>query len=145
MGIKLKIVTPDGTIYQDTDIKSITIPTKTGIITIMEDHIPLVSLLQPGEINVEKSDHTVDLAISSGIVEIYQESEVYILAETAERAEKIDLERAEEARKRAEEYLAKQEILDDIDFAKFQALIEKEIARINTAKKYKNIRKKYTK
>ncbi|HEX9804556.1 MAG TPA: ATP synthase F1 subunit epsilon [Candidatus Dojkabacteria bacterium] len=137
--IKLKFVTPYGTIYNDSDIDAITIPTKSGIITIKGDHVPMLSIITPGEIQLDKGSHSVSLSVSKGVIDIRQNSVVYILADTAERAEEIDIERAEQARKRAEEFLKKQEDIADIDFARVQAQIEKELARINVARKYKKL------
>jgi F-type H+-transporting ATPase subunit epsilon len=138
--IKLKIVTPDGIIYQDNKIEGVTLKTEDGVITIQSDHIPLLSIVKPGEVKIEKENHTVNLAISKGIVDVRRESEIYILADTAERAEEIDLKRAQEARERAEKILAQKESLEDIEFAKIQAKIEKELARISVGRKYRKFR-----
>ena len=131
------ILTPEGTTYQD-DITKVTIPTKAGQITVLPGHAPLVSVLRPGEITVHKEDKSiVHLSVSTGILEIRPDSSVYLLADTSERAEDIDVERAEQARKRAQELLESQDALADVDFARLQAVIDREMARIGTAKKYK--------
>ena len=137
--IHIKIVTPEGVIYEDKQIESITLPTTAGVITVKDDHVPVVSVITSGEINVEKDGHTVDLAVSKGILEIKRDSMIYILADTAERAEDIDLERAEVARKRAEEYINSQESIADVEFARLQAKIEKELARLSVGRKYKRL------
>lgn len=139
--MNVSIVTPEGVVYQDKQIESLTLPTKAGVITIKDDHVPMISIVSAGEMNLDKDEgHTVNLAISGGVVEIKRESEIIILADTAERAEDIDIERAEEARKRAQEFLKKKEDIADFEFAKLQAKIEKELARIHVGKKYKNVR-----
>mgnify|MGYP001613502840 CR=1 FL=1 len=135
--IKFKIVTPDGITYEDDAVEQVTIPTATGYITVLPGHIPLITPLMAGELVVKKKDHSVPLAVSGGVVEVRPKSEVYILADTAERAEHIDLERAETAKKRAEELLTAAEHEADIDYAKLQAVIERELARINVGKKYR--------
>lgn len=137
--INFKIVTPEGTIYDDS-IDKVTIPTMSGAITVYENHIPLVSVLRAGEMNIHKGDAVTNLAVSSGVLEIRPESTVYVMADTAERAMEIDIDRAEEARKRAEELLAKQENMLDIDFARLQAKIEKELARVSVGNKYRNLK-----
>ena len=138
--IDFRIVTLEGLIYEG-EIDKVTIPTTSGEITVLANHAPMVSVLKAGELAVHKSDHTVGMAVSGGIIEIRPDSEVYIMADTAERAEDIDLSRAEEAKKRAEQLLKEQEGAADIDFARIQVAIEKELARLDVGRKYKNLRR----
>lgn len=140
MNITLKVVTPEGYKYDSDGILAITIPTEAGVITVKEDHIPLLSVLMPGELIIEKEDNTFELAISAGMLHVIHDNEVHILADTAERAEDIDLERAEAARKRAEEYLKQKTSDENIDYAMLQAQINKELARISVAKKYRKLK-----
>ena len=135
--LRFTIVTPDGVTYQDEAVEQVTIPTATGYITVLPGHIPLVTPLTAGELVVKKSDHTVPMAVSGGVVEVRPGSEVHILADTAERAEHIDIERAEAAKQRAEELLAAQQHTADVDYARLQAVIERELARITIGKKYR--------
>jgi len=133
--LKLKIVTPEKILF-DNKVLQVSISTTMGEITILPNHIPLVSQLAPGEVIVKTDKGEEDLmAISGGFVEILPE-QIVILADTAERAEDIDEERAEEARKKAEEIL-KTKVADTESFAMFSAQIEKEMARLKVARKYK--------
>lgn len=134
-----KIVTPYGIIYES-DVQRVTVPTTTGEITVLPNHAPLVSTLAPGEIIVHKDGTPVSLAVSTGILEIRPENQMYILADTAERAEHIDIARAEEARKRAEELLRQEHDVANVDFARIQSTIERELARISVGNKYRNAR-----
>lgn len=134
--IDFKIVKPEGVVYEDM-IEKVTIPTLAGEITILEEHSPLVSVLATGVITIKKKDFEVNLAVSGGILEIRQDSKVYVMADSAERAEEIDLERAEQARLRAEKLLQEKNKLEDVDFAKLQAIIEREMNRIHVGKKYR--------
>lgn len=134
--IDFKIVTPDGVVYAD-DIDRVTIPTQAGEVTILANHAPLVSILKAGELLVRKGSDIVALAVSSGIIEIRPDSKVYIMADTAERPEDIDVAAAEKARARAEELLKKQAEVEDVDFARIQAMMERELARLNVANKYR--------
>ncbi len=134
--IKFEIVTPERTVLK-TEIDQITIPTKSGQITILPGHIPLVSMLIAGEIIIKKNGEDVFMSVSGGFVEVMV-NKVVILADTAERAEEIDPERAEKAKKRAKE-LQKQKSGDAREFAALSSQIEKELARIKVAKKYKKI------
>jgi len=144
--MKLKIVTPDGVIFENHEVESVSFPTEEGIMTVKEDHVPLITLLQPGEVVIVRNDHSEGglvedyLAISKGLIQINPESDVKVLADTAERAEEIDLERAEEARKKAEVYRKQKEDAIDVDYAMIQAKLDKELARIEVGKKYKKIR-----
>lgn len=136
--ITFKVVTPDGVTYED-EIEKVTIPTGAGQITVLEGHAPLVSTLKPGIVFVHKDKNVVELAISTGILEIRPDSEVYLMADTSERAEDIDIERAQQARDRAEELMRQQENAADVDFARLQAVIDKEMARITVGKKWRKL------
>lgn len=138
--IPFKVVTLHGVTYED-DIEKVTIPTAAGEITVHPNHAALVSVLQPGEVVIHKEGHTVPLVVSAGLVEIRPTGEVYIMADTAERAEDIDLDRAEQkAKARAEELMKQQHSLQDVDFARIQALIEKDLARIDVGNRYRKLR-----
>lgn|SRR3989338_3966716 len=138
MLMKFKIVTPDGVIYED-EIESVSLPTTIGEITVLPHHIPLISVIKIGEIRIVKGNHEVGVAVSSGVLEVRETNEVIVIADTAERAEHIDIERAEAARKRAEELMKQEKFEDDRQFAMLQAQMEKELTRIKVGKKYKNI------
>lgn len=134
-----KIVTPEGVIYEDDAVDKVTIPAADGEMTVLPGHSPLVSTMGTGELIIYKKGAEHPIACHGGILEIRPDSEVYVLADRAERAEHIDIERAQEARKRAEELLAQEKSLSDMDFARIQALIEKEMNRISVGKKYRKL------
>lgn len=134
--IDFKIVTPEKTIYED-KILQLSVFTEMGEITILPNHVPIVSLIKAGELRLKKSDGEVVMAVSGGFVEVRGKNEVVILADSAERAEDIDIEKAEAARKRAEEMLEEKETMDDLEFAKLQAVIDREMARIRVGNKYR--------
>ncbi|MCD4705619.1 F0F1 ATP synthase subunit epsilon [bacterium] len=134
--MKFEIVTPEKTVLKE-KINQVTIPTKDGEITVLPNHIPLVSILVPGEIILKKENKDFSIAVSGGFVEVLVDK-VVILADTAERAEEIDERRAEEARKRAEK-IKKEKTVDSREFVALSAKIEKELARIKVARKRKRI------
>lgn len=135
--IEIHIVTPHGVIYEDT-VQKITLPTQNGQITVLGGHLPLLSVLKPGEIIITKQEgNIVSLAVSHGVVDVRASSIVYVMADTAERAEHVDIERAQEAKMRAEELLKQEQDLADVEFARLQAKIEKELVRIHVGKKYR--------
>lgn len=134
--IKFKIVTPEGSVYED-EVSQCTIPTMSGEITVLPNHIPLVSILKTGEIRFIDKDGDHAIALAGGFLEVRGNNELIILADNAERAEEIDIERAEEARKRAEELLKQSENEADVDFARIQAMMDREMNRIKVGKKWK--------
>jgi len=137
--IQFKIVTPEKIVYSD-DIDKVTIPTKDGEITVLANHSPLISILKTGEMKIVKDDNIISLSVSTGFVEIRPNSEVYILADTAERAEDIDIERAKIAKERVEKMLKDKSNINDINFAALQASLNRELTRIKIANKYRKIR-----
>jgi len=137
--MKFEIVTPERVVLKE-DIAQITVPTREGEITVLPKHIPLVSILKPGVIEAKKEDGATEImSVSGGFIEVLRDK-VVILADTAERAEEIDIDRAEEARRRAEE--TKRNIInkDDVRFAALSAKIETELARAKAAKRWKKIK-----
>jgi F-type H+-transporting ATPase subunit epsilon len=79
------------------------------------------------------------LAVAGGFVEVRPNNEVVILADNAERAEEIDLDRAEAAHKRAEEAMKQAQESSDVDFARLQAIMERELNRLRVGKKYRKL------
>lgn len=139
--IKLTVVTPQGRTYEQ-EVLKVTAPTQMGEITIYPHHIQLFSVLKAGALTVyETENDPYYIAVSSGMLVVRPGGlEIQILADTAERAEHIDVARAELAKKRAEELLAQTKHTEDVDFARLQAQIEKELARIRVGNRYKNVR-----
>jgi F-type H+-transporting ATPase subunit epsilon len=140
--IHFTIVTPEKVIYQD-EVDQVTIPAVDGEITILPEHTPLVTLMQAGALRVKKEGAEVLMAVSSGFVEVRQNNHLVILADTAERAENLDIERAEEGRKREEKILTEKQTLSDEDFAAVKANLEKEFARLKVARKYRSSHKEF--
>jgi len=136
--IKFKIVTPERVVYEN-DILQISIPTMSGEITVLPHHVPLVSVLQAGELRIKDADGDQVVAVAGGFLEVRGNNELMILADHAERAEEIDLERAEQARARAEKELEEAKHRQDVDFSKLQAVLEREMNRTRVAKKYKDV------
>lgn len=132
--IKFKIVTPEKTVFES-EIDQVTLPTAEGEITVLPDHIPLISVLKAGDLVIKKDGEESDIAVSSGMIEV-QKNEITVLADTAERAEEIDLKRAEEGRKRAEDLKEKRIQLDETQYATAAAILEKNLARIKVARKH---------
>ena len=103
----------------------------------MPGHIPLVANLSPGMITVRKGAQESFLAVSGGFIEVQPGSRIIILADSAERAEELDLAKIEEARTRAERILTEKRHADDVSSAAAVAALERELARIKVARKWR--------
>lgn len=137
MKIRFKIATPERVVYEN-EIDQITLPTTTGEITILPNHLPLVSVLVAGEVLIKKGKEVLPLAVSGGFLE-FNNNQLVILADTAERAEEIDEQRAEEGKKRAQDLLTKKQAAEEVDFTALAVKMEKELARLKVVRKYKKI------
>ncbi len=134
--LHLSIATPDKVIFESNSISSVTIPTDQGEITVLPNHIPLIATVKTGQIKFKEGESLSGCAISRGILEVRHDSKVVILAERAELAHEIDLYRAEEAYKRALE-LREEKERDEIDDARLNALIDKELNRVKVGTRWK--------
>jgi len=138
--IQFEIVTPERVVLKR-EVFQITVPTTTGEITILPDHIPLVSVLQPGVVEVKRTDGVAEImSVSGGFIEVMKDK-VVILADTAERAEELDEERIKAAHKRAEDLKQGAKNLDDVQFAAVTAQLDKEFARLRALNRWRRLNK----
>ena len=100
MPIKLEIVTAERQVYSG-DVDFVSAPGVMGTLGILPKHSPLLTALEAGEVRLKRGEEEQCFAISGGFMEV-RPDQVIVLADTAERAEEIDLERANAARQRAE-------------------------------------------
>ncbi|PIP26093.1 MAG: ATP synthase F1 subunit epsilon [Candidatus Moranbacteria bacterium CG_4_9_14_3_um_filter_40_7] len=137
--IKFEIVTPERVVLKE-EVRQVTVPTKAGEITVLPDHIPLVSSLMPGVIYLKKRNGEDEImSVSGGFLEVLK-NKVVILADTAERAEEIDMDRVEEARRRAVELKEKARRGENVNFVEINAAIERELARTKAIKRWRKIK-----
>ena len=134
LSIKLKIVTPEGNSFENF-ADQVTLLTTDGQITILPNHRSYIASLKPGELIFKKGGEATYLYVSGGFIE-FNNNELIVLADAAERAEEIDLKNAEEARRRAEELKKQKTFIDDEEYAAVAAAIQKETARIRVARKH---------
>lgn len=134
--IKFKIVTPERTVVEE-EVYQVTLPIEGGEVTLLPEHVPYIGAVKAGEIILRTTvgGEETSLATSGGFVEFHNNTLV-ILADTAERAEEIDLARAEEARQRAEALKKEKVHMGEEEYARTAAMIEKEFARIKVARKH---------
>ncbi|MBM7853729.1 F-type H+-transporting ATPase subunit epsilon [Desulfohalotomaculum tongense] len=126
---RLDIVTPERVVCSE-EVEFVVAPGVEGELGFLPEHAPLVSALKTGVLRVQQDGKTYKVAISGGFVEV-KNSRVIVLADTAEREDQIDVERAEAAKKRAEERLAKGG--EGIDQARAEAALQRAIARLKAA------------
>jgi F-type H+-transporting ATPase subunit epsilon len=128
----LEIVTPEKKVFSD-KVEFAVFPGEEGELGILFDHAPLLCRLAPGEIRITSGNKAVSsLAISGGFLEV-RKNDVSVIAETAETAEQIDLERALAEKESAEAEMKKAGGFPDIKSAKLRLL--KALARITVAQK----------
>lgn len=129
---KLRIITPERVFYEG-DVLMVELTTTEGEIGILKRHIPLTAVVAPGVLYIKESEEEYKAAaLISGFVEVLPQ-EVTILAETAEWPAEIDLNRAEEARIRAERRLVEKSLETDLNRAALA--LKRAAARIAAAKK----------
>ncbi|MDP2855977.1 MAG: F0F1 ATP synthase subunit epsilon [bacterium] len=133
MSIRLDIVTAERVVFSD-DVDIVVAPGTEGQLGVLPHHAPLMTMLEPGELLARKSGEEFSMVVSGGFMEV-RPDRVIILADAAERAEEIDLARAEAARKRAQEQLAHPEA--GVDTARAEAAIRRALARIEVAERRK--------
>jgi F-type H+-transporting ATPase subunit epsilon len=127
--LHLEIVSADRLLVRD-DVDEVEIPGAGGYFGVLPGHTPLLALLQVGELWYRKGQEKFYLSLAFGFAEV-QADRVTILAEIAEKAEDIDVARAEAAKKRAEERLAKP--LVDMDFERARIALLKALIRLQVA------------
>jgi F-type H+-transporting ATPase subunit epsilon len=135
--IQLIVVTPERQLLRESVVE-VTVPGLDGQLGILPGHAPLMTELGIGELSyrTSTSSQPVVLAVISGFSEVLPER-VTVLAETAERAEEIDLARAEEAKARAEKRLAAGD--SNIDWDRANIALQRSVIRIQIARKYRGV------
>ena len=127
--LQLQIVSADRSLVNET-VDEVEIPGADGYFGVLPGHTPLLALLGAGELWYRHGNQRTYLSIGFGFAEV-QPDRVTILAEVAERAEDIDIARAEAARKRAEERLANPTI--DMDFERARISLLKALIRLQVS------------
>ena len=127
--LHLQIITPDKLLVRE-DADSVQIPGKSGYLGILPGHAPLITELMIGEISYTQKGTTQYLAVAWGFAEVLPDK-VTILADVAERAEDIDVKRAQEAKAKAEEAL--RQAGPDLDYDAVQYALRRAEVRLEVA------------
>jgi F-type H+-transporting ATPase subunit epsilon len=129
--IKLEIVTAERQIFSE-DVTTIIAEGIEGQVAILPKHAPLITMLAPGELVIRKDGDEMYLVISGGFLEVRPEK-VIVLADACERSDEVDLERAAEAKRRAEERL--KSLTPEIDHTRAEAALRRSMARLRVVEK----------
>ncbi len=131
--IRCEVVTAERIVFQD-DVDMVIAPGTEGELGILPKHAPLLTSLTFGELILRREGQPDEfLAIGGGFMEVLPDR-VSVLADSAERAEEIDLERAEAARRRAEETMAEKR-REDVDFVRAETALRRSLIRIKVARR----------
>ncbi len=132
MPLSVEIVTAERVVYSETGVDEVVAPGSDGEFAVLPQHAAFITSLAPGELRILKGGEEEAMAITGGFFEV-RNDRVVVLADAAERVEEIDIARAEEARRRAEEALREREELADL--AATQASLMRALARLRVAEK----------
>jgi F-type H+-transporting ATPase subunit epsilon len=130
--VSLEVVTPTRMVVRD-EVDEVVAPGSEGYFGVLGGHLPMMSTLKIGELAYRKNGRWRYLAVSWGYVEVLPDT-VTVLADMAEKAEEIDLSRAERARERARELLARWGD-DAVDVARAEGALTRALTRIEVAAK----------
>ncbi len=138
-GIRLDIVTAERVVYSE-EVDVFIAPGVEGQLGILPHHTPLMTTLEAGELRVRKGVEEFSLAISGGFLEV-RPDRIIVLADAAERSEEIDLARAEEAKRRAEEQISSRG--PQVDLAQAEAALRRSLTRIKVGEKRRRRSQEY--
>jgi F-type H+-transporting ATPase subunit epsilon len=131
-GLHLDVVTAERSVFSD-DVDMVVAPGASGELGILPRHAALMTTLLPGALRIKQGPDEVDLAIGGGFLEV-RDNRVLVLADSAERAEEIDVERAHAAQERARLALAEGRRSNDIFQA--EAALRRSQIRLKVARRH---------
>ena len=126
----LRIITPDRIFYEG-EASMVEFNTTEGEIGVLKGHIPMTVIISPGILTIKEAEGEKQAALHAGFAEILQDK-VVIMAEIVEWPEEIDLERAEDAKERAEERLRSK--TPETDILRAETALQRALARIHVIK-----------
>jgi len=135
MTIRCEIVSQDRTVFEG-DVDIVVLPGADGEMGILPKHSPVLTTLKYGIIKIRRGGKEELFTVAGGVAEV-QPDIVTVLADAAENIEEIDVERAEAARKRAEEALAKGVPADTDAYLAMEAALRRSNLRIDAVRRYR--------
>jgi F-type H+-transporting ATPase subunit epsilon len=132
--LEVEIVTGERVVLSETDVDMVVAPGADGVLGILPKHAPLISTLAQGELRVKKGGREQSIVVFGGFIEVTP-TKVTILADSAERTEDVDLERAEAARRRAEEAIKQRG--DTVEMSEALTALRRANLRLNVGRRHR--------
>jgi F-type H+-transporting ATPase subunit epsilon len=132
MPLNVDIVTAERLVLSEQGVDEVVVPGIEGELAVLPMHAPLLTMIKPGVMVIKRGSDETEMAITGGFLEV-REDKVTILADAAERAEEIDVSRAEEARRRAEQQLERRD--SEADLVSAAAQLQKALLRLRVAER----------
>lgn len=129
--MRLEIITAERQVFSD-EVNVVVAPGIEGELGILPHHAPLMTILKPGELLIRKDNEEIYMAISGGFLEV-RPDKVIILADACERAEEINIERAQAAKERAEQLLKTRP--PGTDVSQIEAALRRSLVRLKVAER----------
>ena len=136
MKLSLHILTPEAEVLKE-EVDEVVIPTVTGELAILPNHVSLLTQVVPGELQIKNNGKTTLFAIMGGYLEV-SNNQVKVLGDYAIRADDIEVAKVEDAKKRAENRM--KEKVSEEDFAEIQGELRKAILQLKVAHRHRNTR-----
>ena len=130
--LRVEVVTGERVVYEEDDVDMVIAPGADGTLGILPRHAPIVSLLSMGEMRIRKGGMEESLVVFGGFIEVAH-NQVRVLADMAERAEDIDIARAQAARDRAEARLS--ERTANVDFTRAEIALRRSMIRLRVGQR----------
>lgn len=128
---KLRIISPDRIFYEG-EASMVELRTSEGEVGIYKDHIPMTMIVVPGVLRIKEKDEVKEAALHAGFIEVLPQ-EITILAEIVEWPDEIDINRAEEARIRAERRMSSGD--SDVNLVRAEIALKKSLVRLELGRK----------
>ena len=130
MPLTIEIVTVERVVLKEEGVEEVIAPGVDGQLAVLPQHAAFMTMLAPGELILKKGGEEIPFAVTGGFFEVLRDR-VVVLADAAERADEIDIARAEEARERAKTTLERRETVEDL--AQVQASLQRALIRLRVA------------
>ena len=131
--IRLEIVTAERLVFSG-EVDEVTAPGFDGEITVLPRHAPLLTMLRSGDLRLVTNGQATDIAVSGGFLEV-EPDRIRILADTAERAEEIDVARAQAALSQARDAVEEARTRGDTDLRAAMAALQRQQVRLKVARR----------
>jgi len=142
----LKIITPEKLVFKEM-VDQVSLPTTLGEITVLPEHIPLITALTSGDVVAVVAGEHIPMTVVGGFLEVKQDenkvTNVSVLADFAEHVGELSDDKIEKAKARADELKKQMENKDHVDYEHFVTELERSLTRVRIADKWRN--KKYRK